>query len=292
MKIALFWKKFLNDAGKTIIDLISILSSNGAELYLYKDIEKFLEDKSLHVPSPYHLFKDKKSLHPDIDFLLSIGGDGTFLQTVGLVGDTEIPVIGINTGRLGFLANLSPENLNESIEALFKKQYSIEERTLIRLESKNQQIKGLNTALNEITIHKKDMGMITIHVELDDEFLNSYWADGLIISTPTGSTAYSMSVGGPIIHPDSGNLVISPIAPHNLTIRPMVIPDSKKIRLKVTSRSNEFLVAIDSRSVTMSATTELIIEKAPYTMKFVRIHGTSFYNTLRNKLMWGIDKRN
>ncbi len=292
MKIALFGKKFLNDAGKTITDLISFLSSNGADICIYTDINDFLQKISMLAPYSYDLFYDNNSLPLDTDFLLSIGGDGTFLQTIGIVKNTGIPVIGINTGRLGFLASLSPENLHKSMEALFRNQYSIEERTLIRIETQDQQWKGSDTALNEITIHKKDMGMITIHVELDNEFLNSYWADGLIISTPTGSTAYSLSVGGPIILPDSENLIISPISPHNLSVRPMVIPDSKKLKLKVTSRSGEFLVALDSRSMIRSSDNELLIEKAPYKMKFVRIHGSSFYNTLRNKLMWGIDKRN
>lgn len=292
MKIALYGKIFTGQSEESIKKLFEKIGLMKAELYIFKDFNDFLLNKGIEVPEYRKIFKFGQSLPADTDFLFSFGGDGTFLQTVNIVKDSGIPVIGINAGRLGFLSNISIENLSESLEALFNGKYSIEERSLIKLEIEGSLKIKPAIALNEITIHKRDMGMITIHVELDGEFLNSYWADGLIISTPTGSTAYSMSVGGPIILPDSGNFIISPVSPHNLTVRPMVIPDTKKIRLKVSSRSDKYLVAVDSNSVSVNTGSELTIEKAPYTMKLVRIEGSSFYNTLRTKLMWGMDKRN
>ena len=263
MKIALYGRSFPDKSVQSIKTLIDKIVNSGAVLYIYKDFERYILSKGLKIPHGYFLFNDKESLPADTSFFFSFGGDGTFLQTVNMVMDSGIPVIGFNAGRLGFLASISDENINESIDALFSGKYTIEERTLIKLILEINPGIGPLIALNEITIHKKDMGMITIHVELDGEFLNSYWADGLIISTPTGSTAYSMSVGGPIILPDSGNFIISPVSAHNLTIRPIVIPDSKTIRLKVSCRSEQFLIALDSKSISVNTETELIIKKIP-----------------------------
>jgi NAD+ kinase len=292
MKVALYGRTFSAESVQSIKILIEKICHFKAELYIYLEFAAFLQETGIGLPENHYIFTDRNSLPEETKFLFSFGGDGTFLQTVNIVGDSGIPVIGINAGRLGFLAGLSIENLGESLEALFNGIFTIEERTLIELAVHGVSFSEPPVALNEITIHKEDMGMITIHAELDGEFLNSYWADGLIISTPTGSTAYSMSVGGPIILPDSENLIISPVSPHTLTVRPLVIPDTKVIRLKVSSRSENFLIALDSRSLSVHTGSELIIKKADYTLKLVRIHGSNFYNTLRNKLMWGIDKRN
>ena len=293
MKIAIFGRTFQKEFAPDISDFFLRLKKTDSDLYIHEQFATFLKNIVEIDPGPHRCFLDQNSLPPDISFLFSLGGDGTFLETVNIVGDSGIPVIGINTGRLGFLASISLENLNESIDSLFDGHYSIEERTMIQMQiyGEVQSVKAF-VALNEVTVHKKDTGMITVHVELDNEYLNSYWADGLIIATPTGSTAYSMSVGGPIILPETNNFIISPVSPHNLSMRPIVIPDSKKIKLKVDSRSDEYLVSIDSRSIKVPLSNHLIIDKAPFKMRLVRIHGSCFYTTLRNKLMWGLDKRN
>jgi NAD+ kinase len=292
MKVAIYGRSFSKESFKSIQILLESLFRINAELFIYEEFAIFLKKTGIAPSKPYAVFKDHTALPKDTSFLFSCGGDGTFLQTVNIVRDSGVPVIGLNAGRLGFLASISDENISESLAMLFKGDYLIEERTLIKLSIEGFEEIEPAIAMNEITIHKKDMGMITIHVELDGEFLNSYWADGLIISTPTGSTAYSMSVGGPIILPDSGNLIISPVSPHNLTVRPLVIPDNKTIKLRVSSRSEQFQIALDSRSFFVDTESELIIQKNSYTMKLARIHGSNFYNTLRSKLMWGIDKRN
>ncbi|MGC9342757.1 MAG: NAD kinase, partial [Bacteroidales bacterium] len=240
----------------------------------------------------YEIFDVESGLPEGTDFLFSLGGDGTFLETLSFVKKKEVPVLGINTGRLGFLANIARDEIADSMDKLFSGNYSLEDRSLIQLTSSEGPLDEFKTALNEITIHKQNASMITIVAELNGEYLNSYWADGLIISTPTGSTAYSMSVGGPIMLPESRNFIISPISPHNLTVRPIVVPDDKKISLKVKSRSAEILVALDSRSYLVKTGLELFIEKAPYSVKMIKFPANNFYNTLRNKLMWGMDRRN
>ncbi len=292
MKIALYGKNFRTDFNENIRSMFKIFHKYQAEIYIHEEFSKFLSDKNDIYAGIHEVYKDHNFLPGDIDFLFSLGGDGTFLETVNLVRDSGIPVIGINTGRLGFLANISRDEICISVEDLFNGNYTLEDRSLIRLTTSKGELDELNTALNEITIYNKGMGMITIVLELDGEYLNSYWADGLIISTPTGSTAYSMSVGGPIMVPESKNFIISPISPHNLTVRPIVVPDNKHIRLTVNSRSDLFWVALDSRSFSLDKDVEMFIEKAPYTLKLVKFKNNSFYNTLRNKLMWGMDLRN
>jgi len=293
LKIAVFGKTINRDLAPVIDHFFSKLRKQGATLFIHDKFSDFLKQELQIDPGDHSCFTDQQSLPQDVCFIFSLGGDGTFLETANITGDSGIPVIEINTGRLGFLASISLENLMESVDALFNKEYSIEQRSMIRLTIKDNSGKNqVFNALNDITVHKKDMGMISIHVELDNEYLNSYWADGLIISTPTGSTAYSMSVGGPILLPDTKTFIISPVSPHNLSMRPIVIPDSKKITLRVESRSDDFLVSMDSRSFYVSSNSEIIVDKASFTMKLVRIHGACFYQTLRNKLMWGVDKRN
>jgi NAD+ kinase len=291
-KIALFGMNFSPDFNKNILALFDIFTRHKAELTIHKDFAAYLTKNTGIDTGKFRIFQDNQSLPADIDFLFSFGGDGTFLETLKIVKDRDIPVIGINTGRLGFLANISRDEICISVEDLFQGNYTLEERTLIRLSS-NKSIPGdFNVALNEITIHKYGAGMISVITELDNEYLNTYWADGLIISTPTGSTAYSMSVGGPIVLPESRNFIISPIAPHNLSVRPLIVPDSKSISLSVKSRADRFLVSIDSITHEVDNDIILKIDKATYSLKLVKFPGTSFYNTLRNKLMWGVDKRN
>jgi NAD+ kinase len=234
--------------------------------------------------------------HDDLNnsnFLFSIGGDGTLLKTITFVRDKNIPILGINTGRLGFLTSIATDDFDRAIDAVLIGDYDLDTRSLLSLETESSLFGEVNYALNEITLQKKDTSsMITIQVYLGDEFLNSYWADGLIISTPTGSTAYSLSCNGPIILPGSGNIIINPIAPHNLNVRPVVVPDDVELTLKIAGRTENFLVALDSRSLTVALTQELKIKKSSHQINLIRLKDYSFLNTLRTKLIWGQDNRN
>jgi NAD+ kinase len=291
-KIALFGMNFSPDFNRNILALFDIFSRHKAELIIHKDFAGYLL-KNTGIKTPENkTFSDTFTLPADTDFLFSFGGDGTFLETLRIVQNRNIPVIGINTGRLGFLANISRDEICISVEDLFQGNYTLEERDLIRIRGSASIPEEFNVALNEITIHKYGAGMISVITELDGEYLNTYWADGLIISTPTGSTAYSMSVGGPIVLPESKIFIISPVAPHNLSVRPLVVPDNKVISLQVKSRADRFLVSVDSRTFEVGNDDVLVIDKALYSLKLVKFPGTSFYNTLRNKLLWGYDKRN
>ena len=227
------------------------------------------------------------------DLVLSVGGDGTFLETVLKVKDMGIPIAGVNTGRMGFLANISADEISHSIDMLCKGEYEIIERCLLEISHPEGMFEGnSSTALNEITIQKADLSMITISVFVDETHLNTYWADGLIVSTATGSTAYNLSVGGPILSPDDESIIISPIAPHNLTIRPIILSGEGKIRMVIEGRSNEYLTTCDFRSKKLPFTEEIHIVRAPVKIRTVMLNGRDFYSTLRNKLMWGADTRN
>jgi len=227
--------------------------------------------------------------------LISIGGDGTILRAATFVRDLGIPILGVNAGRLGFLAKVQKENIASFLQIVLEKKYSISERTLLALNTTplNSEIQQLNFAMNEVTVSRKDTtSMITIETYLNGEYLNSYWADGLIISTPTGSTGYSLSCGGPVLTPEVKSLVITPIAPHNLNARPLVIPDDTEIELHVSGREVNYLVSLDSRTASISNNTVLKIKKTPFIIKLVEIPNETFLKTLRNKLLWGEDKRN
>jgi NAD+ kinase len=239
------------------------------------------------------LFTNALEVKSGVDFLLSVGGDGTLLDTVTLVQDSGTPILGINTGRLGFLANINQNDTNTALDSLMKGHYALDKRTLLRLESNNNCFGDTNFALNELTIHKKDSSsMMTIHAYLNGEFLNSYWADGLIISTPTGSTGYSLSCGGPILVPQSESFVINPIAPHNLNVRPIIVSDKNVISIEIEGRSQHFLASLDSRSETVDSSVQLAVRKEDFTINLVRPNQQNFLDTLRKKLMWGLDSRN
>jgi NAD+ kinase len=236
-----------------------------------------------------------KQLDKSFNFLISIGGDGTILRAVTLIRDLDIPIIGINTGRLGFLATVPLEQFESAFSKILNNNYKVSKRSLLQMHTSipNAVIEATNFALNEIAVSRKNTtSMITVETHLNDEYLTSYWADGLIISTPTGSTGYSLSCGGPVITPESNNFVITPIAPHNLNARPLVINDDTEIRLKVDGRENQFLVSLDSRIVTLSNDCEITIKKAAFQINLVEIVDESFLRTLRKKLLWGEDKRN
>lgn len=230
---------------------------------------------------------------PDnLDFIIILGGDGSFLKAISEFEYLKVPFVGINTGRLGFLADISPDDINQAIDALSSKQYNVEQRPLLELMPSIPEFRH-PFALNEITVHKCDSSsMIVIHTYIDDKYLASYWADGLIIATPTGSTAYSMSAGGPILSPASQNIIITPIASHNLTVRPLVIPDYSTIKIAVESRELNYMLSLDSTSVALSHPAEITVRKSDRHISVIKFEGHGFFSTLRNKLMWGVDKRN
>ena len=292
MKVAIYGRNFDKGFKEYVEKFFDILNEKGIEITIYKKFYDFLKkniDLDLRSTS---VFSKHQEIRNDVDLLFSIGGDGTILDAITIVRDSNIPIVGINTGKLGFLASIAKEDVESALNSIFLKEYSIEERTLLKLESSSGLFKEFPYSLNEIAVQKVDSAMITVHAYIDGEFLNSYWADGLLVSTPTGSTAYSLSVGGPIIIPQSGNFIISPISPHNLTVRPIVLPDSSKLQLKLEGRSLNYILSIDHRSIMIKNTEEITICKADFKIKLIKLNNTSFYQTLRNKLMWGVDKRN
>jgi NAD+ kinase len=294
MKVAIFGQYYQNDTRPIIRDIFLFFNNNNVELVIEEKFLKILYDEEI-LKKEYKTFNDYKCLNSSFDLLISIGGDGTILRAATYVRDSGIPILGINAGRLGFLAKVQKENIETFLQIVLKKQYTLSERTLLSLECypENEQINELNFAMNEVTVSRKDTtSMITIDTSLNGEHLNSYWADGLIISTPTGSTGYSLSCGGPVLTPEVKGLVITPIAPHNLNARPLVIPDDTEIKLKVSGREEQYLVSLDSRIATLNNNAELIIRKTPFKINMVEIPNETFLKTLRNKLLWGEDKRN
>ncbi len=292
MQVAVYGRNFPSYARENIATMFSKFQKLNTDVWIFEPLYEFLQTKTGLRPRVAGLFNDKTDLPSDIDFLFSLGGDGTFLETVNLVKESGIPVLGVNIGRLGFLSYISQENMEESLESVFSGKFDIEERMLLKVETSNGDLKGNGIALNEARIYKNSGSLITIHVRVNDEFLSAYWADGLLLSTPTGSTAYNLSVGGPIMVPQSRSLILSPIAPHNLTVRPLVLPDTAVLQLSVDSRDSQFQLAVDSNSIDLDVGTIVTISKAEETLKMIRIENISFYSTLRNKLMWGADKRN
>lgn len=291
--VAIFGKELNHQFKDDIVFLIEYLQEKGVETQIHKKYKKKLEDEfeldlSHAIPFSSSKFKNK---YPDL--FISIGGDGTFLDSSIFLQDTPVPIMGINTGRLGFLARVSSEDIKVSIDDFIAGNFKLEPRSLIEVCTKDKLFGKKNFALNELTIHKNDnASMIVIHAYVNGEFLNSYWADGLIVSTPTGSTAYSLSVGGPIVAPGSHNFIIAPIAPHNLNVRPIVISDDAEITLKIEGRTDKSLVSIDSRTQRMSTDIEITVRKAPYLINLVLFPNVSFFKTLRHKLNWGLDRRN
>ncbi|MEN8229937.1 MAG: NAD kinase [Bacteroidota bacterium] len=292
MQVAVFGRNFPSYARENIATMFSKFSMLNVDVWVFEPLYEFLQKKTGLRPKVAGLYTGHADLPGDLDFLFSLGGDGTFLETVNLVRESGIPVLGVNIGRLGFLSYISQENMAESLESVFSGNFDIEERMLLKVETPGRALNDLDVALNEVRIYKNSGSLITIHVKVNDEFLSAYWADGLLLSTPTGSTAYNLSVGGPIVVPESNSFVLSPIAPHNLTVRPLVLPDSAVLRLSVDTRDPQFQLALDSRTIDLDVDTTVTIRKADYTLKMIRIENISFYSTLRNKLMWGADKRN
>jgi NAD+ kinase len=292
MRIAIYGKNADNNSLDFYSRLISSLQMHHCKIYVNEFLYKILKFK-IALPKDIFLYNSFSDLNNNADYLFSIGGDGTMLDSVSMVRDTGIPILGFNTGRLGFLSSISKEELDLSLNYFFNKKFTLEKRNLLKLETEEHLFGNQSFALNEFTILKKDFSsMITIHVYINDVFLNTYWSDGLIISTPTGSTAYSLSCGGPILTPDSENFIITPIASHNLTVRPLVIPDKSIIKLKVEGRSDNFLVTLDSKQETIGTDKELLIKKEDFQINLIQLPNKNFLATIRDKLMWGLDKRN
>ncbi|PJX21767.1 NAD kinase [Psychroflexus sp. S27] len=293
MKVGIFGQSYYPQTQKYLQQLLGVLKKHQIDIRFEKKyLEMIIANEFIDPSSDYDSFE---SLDKTYDLLFSIGGDGTILSAASLVKDLEIPIIGINTGRLGFLATIHDNEIESRIEEVLNGNYSISKRSLMKVEASenNEKLGPFNYALNDLAINRKDTtSMITIEVWLNDEYLNAYWADGLIISTPTGSTGYSLSCGGPIITPKTNSFVISPIAPHNLNARPLIIPDDTEVKLRISSREDSFLASIDARTIAMPNNCEIYIKKADFKIGLATQKEDSFLTTLRKKLLWGEDKRN
>lgn len=293
MKIALYGQYYKDNTEDIIEKVLRVFDRYMPEVVVEAKFYAVLQEKNL-LPKPFETFTGHEGLE-GTDLFISIGGDGTMLRAATLVRDKNIPIVGINAGRLGFLATVQQENIEALLPQIFTGSYKISERSLLAIDYDgiNPEDDELDFALNEVTVSRKDTtSMITIDVTLNGDHLNSYWADGLIISTPTGSTGYSLSCGGPVLMPDVTSLVITPIAPHNLNARPLVIPDDTDIELRVSSREEQHLVSLDSRIISVNVETVLKIKKAGFTISLVEFAEEKFLDTLRKKLLWGEDKRN
>jgi NAD+ kinase len=294
MKVAIYGQYYQNSTEPIIRDIFVFFNENNVELVIEANFLKMLYEKKL-IKKEYNTFSSHVELDNSFDMLISIGGDGTILRAATLVRDSGVPILGINAGRLGFLATVQKENIDEFLQIVIDKKYTLSKRALLSLscDPPNEALQDINFAMNEVSVSRKDTtSMITIETFLNGEILNSYWADGLIISTPTGSTGYSLSCGGPILTPDVKGLVITPIAPHNLNARPLVIPDETEIKLKVSGREDNYLVSLDSRITSVGNESILTIKKTPFQINMVEIPEETFLKTLRSKLLWGEDKRN
>jgi len=292
MKIAIYGRPF-NEP--TVIPYIQqvfdVLTQHKVGIYVHQQLHDYLDGKLKAVK--YDVLKDHDYLRESIDVLITLGGDGTMLDMVTLIRDSGTPVIGINFGRLGFLASVNKSDIAAAIYAVVNKEFTLDSRELLQIETDEKIFGDDNFALNDFTIHKRDdSAMITMHASLDGEFLNSYWGDGIIISTSTGSTAYSLSCGGPIIFPQSNSIVVTPISPHNLNVRPIVLPDSCTLSFDVECRSANYLVSCDSRTAIIEKTMKFHISKAKFRLNLIRLNNESYLSTLRNKLLWGLDARN
>ena len=294
MKVAIYGQLYQSGTENYLQELLSVLKRYSVEIFIESN---YLSDVKNHLKlsEDYATFSSYEDLDSSFDLFLSLGGDGTMLRTILYIRSLGIPVLGINTGRLGFLATVQKEAISQAIDSFFNREYKVVERSVLQLSTNPRlnEVGDLNFALNEIAVSRKNTtSMITVETYLNDEYLTSYWADGLIVATPTGSTGYSLSCGGPVITPNVSGFVLTPIAPHNLNARPLVIPDTTSIRLKVSGREEKYLVSLDSRIVTVNNNTQLIIKKAPFTIRMIELTSESFLKTLRKKLLWGEDKRN
>ena len=291
MKVALHGLALKPEFFLEVKSLFLALARHNFEIFVTKQFDKQIRAHS-NLVTPYWVLENKKEM-AKMDFMISIGGDGTLLDAVCQVGNLEIPILGLNTGRMGFLATVATGSIDQAISHVADQNYQIESRALISLQQSKKLFNGLNFALNEFTIHKRDTSsMITVHTFIDGKYLNSYWADGLIVATPTGSTGYSLSCGGPLISPEAKNLVITPVSPHNLNVRPIIVSDESEISFTIEGRTEKFLISLDSISTSVSSEVKLSVKKEVFEAKLVKLPNYHFFDTLRQKLNWGFDMRN
>lgn len=292
MKIAIYGQQIAPENVAYLTTLFNWLNTHNVKVTIYKPYSDYLSNEFKLNPQ-FPVFSKDTDLEADVDCMISIGGDGTILNTMLLVRDTSIPVIGLNTGRLGFLSSVPKENMEQALTQLLDRKYTLDTRVLLDVQTGEDIPVTERLALNDATVLKKDTSsMISIHTWLNGEFFTTYWADGLIVSTPTGSTGYSLSCGGPIILPTSQSFVITPIAPHNLNMRPVIVPDTTQIKLVIESRQESNLISLDSRSYVLKTGAEIHIKKAKFAVNLIKMPNISYIETLRNKLLWGVDKRN
>lgn len=291
MHVGIHGRDFQQKSTRFIEKLLEVLAIHKAHVSVSSKFLKHIKStkvKALHLKT-FEVGDNLKNL----DFFISLGGDGTLLDSVTYVGKAEVPILGINTGRLGFLATIGREEVERALDNIFKGNYKVDSRMVLKLVSDPPLFGGLNFALNDFTIMKKDTSsMITVHVFVDGELLNSYWSDGIIVCTPTGSTGYSLSCGGPLVYPKSESFVITPVSPHNLTARPIVLSDNSEIEFQIEGRSKKFLVSMDSRFETIDETVKLKLKKERFSVKLIHLPGHHYFKTLRQKLNWGLDIRN
>lgn len=289
--IAVYSKKVNKQNAEHFMEFFGVLKDFGWNPVIHSDLKEQLV-KKIGISPDTDEFSSYKDLESGIDLSFSLGGDGTFIQNVKHIRNSGVPVMGINLGRLGFLANVGKEQIQEAMDLVYRKEYVHQKRSLIRVETEENLFGEDNIAMNEVTLQKKDTSsMITVHASLDGKYLNSYWADGLIVATPSGSTAYSLSCGGPIVTPGCQVHILTPIAPHNLNVRPMVVPDHMPIKLKIEGRSRRYLISLDGHSVSIKQDEEVTVQKADFMINVVKFEDNNFLDTIRNKMLWGIDRR-
>ncbi len=291
MRIAIHGRSFKDDSTEFVEKMFAVLEEKESKIKIFEPFAQFIQKKGIN-PGKHKIYNNAKDLQ-NADFVFSVGGDGTLLETVTYVHNRMIPILGINTGRLGFLATTNREEIEKAIDDLFSGKYTFDDRSLIRADCPLNVFEEEDFGLNEFAILKKDTSsMIVVHTYINDEYLNSYWADGLIVSTPTGSTGYSLSCGGPLVLPSSNNFIIAPISPHNLNVRPMVVSDDSVISFKIEARSKNILVSLDSRSKSIPVNTPIQVRKEQFKTRLIKFRHHNFFETLRNKLNWGLDLRN
>jgi NAD+ kinase len=292
MRVAIYGRKVSKYSAEYFTEMLKCLEDFGWEAVLEEDLKALLVSK-IGISEKYQTFKSHLDFKSGIDLTISMGGDGTFLKTVSYIQDSGVPIMGINMGRLGFLANISKEQIHHTLTQVKEKEFEFQKRSLLRVFTEEDIFGKDNFALNELTLHKKDTAsMITVHASLDNKYLNAYWADGLIVATPTGSTAYSLSCGGPIITPGCQVHILTPIAPHNLNVRPVVVPDHLPITLSVEGRDRTYLLSLDGNSKSIKQGEEVVVKKAEFMINVIKFEDNNFLDTIRNKMLWGIDTRN
>lgn len=292
MKAAVYSRVFEDEQTKDVQLFFNELVAQKIEPVIYRDFFEQIKNK-IDLPATTTIFSDSVDLTEETEFIISLGGDGTLLDTITMIKDKPVAIMGINFGRLGFLASIGREQVQVAVKAIANRTYVVDNRTLIHVDASIPMFGNVPYALNEFSIHKRDVAsMIKIHTYLNGEFLNTYWADGLLVATPTGSTGYSLSCNGPIVFPDSGSFVITPVAPHNLNVRPIVVPDNNIISFEIESRSDQIICALDARREIVSKNVQLAVRKERFDVHLVRLSENNFLQTLRNKLTWGLDKRN